>query len=192
MVNVVLSRYPGSSLSHAGSDFWNVMRLIGISAAIRLGVGAAGLVVGFGLLRLRTWARDAALAWCLGSSLLFVIILATPQSLLGVRPNPTGMLLFLLFIAGTSTPCGISKASRRKQLTSTSCALLLSITPTRTPMRAAKRSYGNPSTISPASTITLAAGGSPPLVKAATQIPGFPNAELDRLAQIKLPCPWKA
>lgn len=102
MVSAVLTRYPGASLSHAGLDFWNVMRLIGVSAAIQVGLGGAGLVVGFGLLRLRAWARDAALAWCLGSTLLFVIILATPQSLLGVRPNPTGMLLFLVFLAPLS------------------------------------------------------------------------------------------
>jgi hypothetical protein len=102
MLNTTLARYPGASLSHAGPDFWNIMRLIGLSAGIQLGVGATGIVVGTGLLRLRSWARDAALAWSLGTTLLFMIILATPQSLLGVRPNPTGILMFLLFLLPVS------------------------------------------------------------------------------------------
>lgn len=98
MVNSVLWRYPGASLHRAGPDFWNILRLIGLSSGIHLLVGIVGVVVGVGLLRFRAWARDAALAWSLGSTLLFVIILAIPQSLIGVRVNPTGILIFLLFL----------------------------------------------------------------------------------------------
>lgn len=66
--------------------------------SILLGVGVVGAVVATGLLRLRAWARDAALAWSLGSTLLFLAIAAVPQWLFGVRPNPVAILLFLLFL----------------------------------------------------------------------------------------------
>jgi len=98
MVSAVVLKYPGASVRNAGQEFNNIMRLVGLSTAILIGIGIVGTVVGVGLLRVRSWARDAALAWSFGTTLLFVIILATPQSLFGARPNPTGILLFMVFL----------------------------------------------------------------------------------------------
>lgn len=97
-LHTIWTRYPGIRLRDAGPQFTPFLRIFGLSLAIILGAGVVGLVVATGLLRLRSWARDAALAWSLGTTLLFVIILATPQSLFGVRPNPGGILVFLLFL----------------------------------------------------------------------------------------------
>ena len=96
--SAVVRTYPGIRLRDTGPQFMPALRIVGLSMAILLSIGIAGLVAATGLLRLRPWARDAALAWSLGTTLLFVIILATPQWLFGVRPNPSGILLFMLFL----------------------------------------------------------------------------------------------
>ena len=98
MVSAVLLKYPGASVHNAGQAFNGILRIIGLSTAILLGIGIVGTVVGVGLLRVRSWARDAALAWSFGTTLLFVSILAIPQSWIGARPNPTGILLFMIFL----------------------------------------------------------------------------------------------
>jgi hypothetical protein len=98
MLKAISQKYPGVSFRNAGQDFKDVMQIIAYGIAIPIVLGIIGIVTGLGLLHLKLWARKSVIAWSIGSSLLCLAALASPQFKSGVRLNPAGILTFMLFL----------------------------------------------------------------------------------------------
>jgi hypothetical protein len=90
--------YPGVSFHSSDPDFQQVEEIIGAAIVIPLALGAIGIFAGCGLLRLRAWARKAAIAWSVGSSLLCLAALAHPASKSGIQFSASPILALMLVL----------------------------------------------------------------------------------------------
>jgi hypothetical protein len=98
MLYTFTKNYPGVSLDSKDPDFLQFENFFIVGIACFLVLGVIGIITGRGMLRLRSWARQSAILWSIGSSLLCLAALAYSGSKSGLHLSASGILLLMLFL----------------------------------------------------------------------------------------------